>query len=724
MCRRRLVRALVLAVLALPATAAAERVASRSLTDAAALPRVRFTINESWRFAPGAHEGAESPAFDDGGWARVSLPHTWNREDAFDETPGYRRGIGWYRRELTVDPALRGRRIFLRFEGANQVADVWVNGRPAGSHAGGYTAFVFDVTELVTWDAPNLIAVRVDNSHDPDIPPLNADFTFYGGIYRDVWLIATDPVHVTLTDHASSGVYLQTPEVSRERATVRAFGTVRNDSGAEVAMRVVNRVLDHDGREVAAGRSELRAPAAGEARFDMILPAVTAPRLWSPDAPNLYRVRTEVFRDETLVDVVENPLGFRWFRADPERGFFLNGAPLKLAGTNRHQDRAGYGNALADDLHRRDVEIVEENGFNFLRLAHYPQDPAVLEAADRLGLVVWEEIPIVNLVSMTDAFAANAERMLVEMIRQHYNHPSIVFWGYMNEVMLTKPDPIPEGYYEHLLELTERLEARVHAEDPGRLTVMALSRDEVPPKDHGLGAVTDVLGFNLYFGWYYEELEALGRFLDAFHAAYPSRPLIVSEYGAGSDERVHAAAPRAFDFSSEYAQIFHRESFRQIEARAWLAGSAVWNQFDFGSEFRNDTKPALNQKGLWFFDRTPKDTAFYYRASLAGDTVLHVAREWSVRAGSRPEQRLQKVWAYTNLEEVILFVNGVTTGPLPIRNRTVEADVLLSPGANEIRASGRRGEVWYTDATTIHYEERPAAGVVVAVNLGASVSYI
>jgi beta-galactosidase len=690
------------------------------LVVAIALPlsaqRTRVTINDDWRFAPGAIEGAERVEFDDGKWDRVHLPHTWNAGDAFDKTRPYRRGIGWYRRPLVLGPEQRDKRLFLYFEGANQVADVYVNGKLAGTHSGGYTAFVFDITDYVTLDRRNVVAVRVDNSHNPDIPPLNADFTFYGGIYRDVWLIATSPIHVTLTDHASPGVFISTPEVSAARAVVRITGTIMNATDRSARLRVMNRILDAAGAEVAVVGSNVRVEAGSSATFDQQT-AVASPRLWSPDSPNVYRVRTEVLDGVELADTTDNPLGFRWFRADPHRGFFLNGLPFPLRGTNRHHDYPGLGNALSDDLHRRDLRLVKENGFNFLRLAHYPQDPAVLREADRLGLVLWEEIPIVNLISTSPRFAENSERMLVEMIRQHFNHPSVVFWGYMNEVLLTRPDPLPAQYYDRVNTLAWQLERRARAEDPDRLTAMALSRDEILD-DKDLGNVSRVLGLNLYFGWYYETFADFGPFLDRIHRERPSRPLIVSEYGAGTDERVHAGQPKALDFSSEYGQIFHTESFPQIEARPYLTGSAVWNQFDFSSASRQDTRFGLNNKGLFFYNRTPKDAVFYYQAALLEKPVLYIAREWTERAGSRPEDRLQPVWVYTNQPEVELFVGGRSAGTRPVENRMARWTVELANGANSIRA--RAGS--FEDRVTIFYTDR-FAGTSFAVNAGGTYSY-
>ena len=480
-------------------------------------------------------------------------------------------------------------------------------------------------------------------------------------------------------------------------------GTVVNQSGRAAHLRIINRVLDADGKLVARRSSD------GE-RFE-VTASVANPHPWSPATPYLYRVRTEVRAGDEMVDVIENPLGFRWFSVDAQNGLTLNGQPLKLFGTNRHQDYAGLGNALSDDLHRRDVRLIKETGFNFLRLAHYPQDPAVLDEADRAGLVIWEEIPIVNLISASAAFAENSERMLVEMIRQHYNHPSIFFWGYMNEVMLRKPNPLPDRYYEILSELARRLDKRAHAEDPTRRTVMALSHDELAD-DKGIGDIPDVLGMNLYFGWYYGKFPDLGEFLDRMHLQRRSRPLMISEYGAGTDERIHALNPKRFDFSSEYGQEFHLASFPQIESRRFVLGSAVWNQFDFGSASRQDSKYGINNKGLFFYDRTPKDSSFYYRAALLTKPVLTIAREWRERAGDRH----QPVWVYTNQPQVELFVNGRSAGSQVVQNRTARWQVELSAGENRIAA--RAGTL--EDATTIIFEDR----TFFAVNAGGEYDYI
>ena len=722
-------RALAAALLA--ASLAASLAPGAGAQAPADAPRLRVTINDGWRFAAGAVEGAERAAFADTAWTRVDLPHTWNAADALEERGRYRRGVGWYRRALALDPALRGRRLFLHFEGANQVADVFVNGHAAGRHVGGYTAFTVDVTDLVRFDAPNAIAVRVDNAHDADIPPLNADFTFYGGIYRDVWLVATDPVHVTLLDHGSPGVYVDTPEISERSARVRVRGTVVNATDARRRVRVTSRVTDDAGREVAVLRADVAVPARGSAPFGATSAPIASPRLWSPESPALHRVTTEVHDGARLADRVESPLGFRWFSVDADRGLLLNGRRIPLHGTNRHQDRLGFGNALPDWAHREDVEHVKRTGFDFLRLAHYPQDPAVLEATDRAGLVVWEEIPVVNIISMSDAFADNAERMLVEMIRQHYNHPSVLMWGYMNEVMLVKPNPVPEGYGERVVALARRRERAARREDSTRLTVTAISFDEIDD-DTGLQAIPDILGLNLYFGWYYRTLEGFGAWLDSLHRRHPSRPILISEYGAGSDERIHAREPRAFDFSTTYQQRFHERTFPQLAERPWLAGTAVWSHFDFGSQFRHDSKPNVNQKGLFYMDRTPKDVWFYYRARLVDEPVLHVAaRDRRSRAGSRPRDERQPVKVYTNLDDVELLLGDSSLGRRRPANATAEWVVPLRDGDNRLRARGVRRGAEVVDEVVVRYADRaplfrdPAAAArEIAVNAGSHYEYV
>lgn len=665
-------------------------------------PAQDILLNEDWSFtledaAPPETGGSASTA-----WIDVDLPHTWNAADSRNKERPYHRGSGRYRKSLVIEPRLAGKRLYLYFEGANQVAEVAVNGRPAGRHVGGYSAFAFDVSDLVRIDEENEIEVRLDNRHDEDVPPLNADFTFYGGIYRDVRLLALEEVHFGLDDYAAREVRIVADPVSEARAAVRIDAGIANDARDSREVHVESTIADTAGAVVARGSvsAELAAGTVTPLRLGRF--EVENPALWSPESPQLYRVTCTIRDDSGVLDRVTYPLGLRWLELDAERGFRLNGRPYRLFGSNRHQDYPGLGNALPDALHRRDLEIIKDNGFNFVRLAHYPQDPAVLETADEIGLLVWEEIPIVNLIGLSGEFRDNSTRMLKEMIRQHRHHPSVIFWGYMNEVTLVDPKPMPADYHEEVIELAKHLQATVHEEDPSRPTAMALSRDELgkaPP----LQAVPDVVAFNLYFGWYYEELESLGSFLDDYHARHPDRPMFVSEYGAGSDERIHALEPEPFDFSTEYQQRFHEAAFSQILERPWLVGSAVWAQFDFGSDYRHDTKFGLNQKGLHYYDRSPKDVAWLYKARLDDEPVLHIAAgDWRRRAGSRSADAIMPVDVYSNEPSVELSVNGVSLGSRPVRGAVATWDISFAPGENRLAAHSANRE----DEVTVHYEDR------------------
>jgi len=511
-------------------------------------PRTCFSINEQWRFAY-SNEEIKNSAIPESQWQRINLPHTWNMNDALTDTSAYRRGIGWYKKELTLPGHFKGKRIFLHFEGANQTTEVFVNGKQAGKHIGGYTAFTFDISGLLQFNDDgnrNAIAVKINNRFHKDIPPLSADFTFYGGIYRDVWLMAVDPLHITLDDLGSKGIYISTPQVSAEQASVSIRGKVDIFSEIDRNVVIVNSVYSPSGGEAARAETKLKVKAGKPTEFNSNEITIDNPLLWSPDQPHLYSVKTEIYEAGQLIDKVVSPLGFRFFKMDAEKGFYLNGKPLKLIGTNRHQDYAGYGNALPDRLHIKDLEMIKEAGFNFLRLAHYPQDPLVLEAADRLGLIIWEEIPIVNYVTASDVFRENSKRMMTEMIRQHYNHPSVIFWGYMNEVFLhdangnrNKEMYFPEEYLKWTVQLAQELDDLAHQEDPGRITVMAGHHSHLYDKT-GISAVPDAMGFNLYQGWYSSRFEDFGEFVDAMHKEFPNRKIILSEYGAGSDERLHS----------------------------------------------------------------------------------------------------------------------------------------------------------------------------------------
>ena len=684
----------------------------------------QVNINNGWKFFDGEFPNAESLKLDDDCWFDVNLPHTWNAKELDQKSIEYRRGTGWYRKNLFIKKEYFNKKLFLKFEAANQVAEVYVNGKLAGKHIGGYTAFTFDITDLIQFNKENIIAVKVDNSHNKNIPPLEADFTFYGGIYRDVQLIAVEPIHFSLTDYSSNGIYISTPLVNEGLATVKIKGVVINSKGSPAKVKIINRILDRSNNVILSTVGAQTILSNSKSEFNTGELIIKNPILWSPDNPYLYTVSSEIYLDDKIVDRVLNPLGFRWFTVDGQKGFFLNGKRIKLYGTNRHQDQAKIGNALTNSQHKQDIQIIKDNGFNFLRLAHYPQDETVLQTCDSLGIIVWEEIPVVNKISVSKEFEENSKQMLREMIKQHYNHPSVFFWGYMNEITLIIPSPTPKNYVSEIVTLEKKLESIVKTEDPHRLSVIAQFPREVDTEPE-IGEVTDVVGFNLYNGWYYNNFEDFGKYIDDYHEKHPGRPIIISEYGAGSDERVHTDTPIRFDFSNEYAQLFHESHFKQIKQRDYLTGSAVWNQFDFGAKHRQDTKSGINQKGLYYFDRTPKDISYYYKASLLKEPVVHIALDDYKVWGVTSNLANKRVKIYTNAEEVKLTVhNKVIDGIKPINNIAV-FNVPVEPGKNLIQAEGKFKDQLVIDTVTI-FAVKPmleSAGDSILINVGSHYSY-
>ena len=722
-------------------------------TNAPAPPRIKMSLNDAWRFLPDDRFDAESPNHDDANWQLVDVPHTWNAHDPFDDAPGYRRGPAWYRKRLSLDPHLAGKRLFLYFEGVHQKADVYFNDRLVARHKGGYSAFCVDVTTLARFPragtatsptqskeadlagqaaaaqaATNVIAVRADGSHQDDIPPLSIGFAHYGGIYRDVWLIATDPVHFDLTNHASPGVFVDTPEVSAARATLRVRGTVANDTDSErkVAVRVALR--EPSGESVGEIRvPDVTIPANDKSAFEQRI-EIAQPQLWSPDTPHLYDLIATIEDAGRPLDEYATPVGFRWFKFDPNEGFILNGKRMQLRGASRHQDYAGLGSALPNHIHRSDLQWLKDMGANFIRIAHYPQDPEVLATADRIGLVAWEEIPVVSTISPSQEFTETCKTMLRDMIRQHYNHPCVVMWGTMNETLLNwgrQPNRDPE-FPNHVKRLADELDALVREEDPTRVTTLAMNQGESYDKA-GIGAVPHVAGWNLYSGWYGGAFEHFGQYFDRQREKFPGRILFASEYGAGDDERLHSLKPQRFDHSVEWMLMYHESHIRQINARPWLAGAAIWNQFDFSQPNVGDSIPHMNQKGMLTFDRRPKDVYYLYQANWSKKPMLHIAtRQWLRRGGVAGSEQPVKV--YSNAGDVELSLNGKWLGKkTPDDVKSAVWNVVFQPGDNWVEA--RAGEL--RDVARVHFTGYPAklADPAVpfeelAVNAGGNVSYL
>ncbi|TGY09692.1 glycoside hydrolase family 2 TIM barrel-domain containing protein [Bacteroides muris (ex Afrizal et al. 2022)] len=639
------------------------------------------TINDSWKFRKGECTAALDSTFKDDEWEDIYLPHTWNT-DAYTEKDYYR-GMGWYRRQIILPQDWIGKQVFLKLDAASKATCIYINGKKVGEHTGGYTASTLNITPFLSFNSPNMLVIRVDNAR-MDIPPISGDFTFFGGIYRDAWLIAVPSQHFNLTNHGSDGIFITTPRVSEQQATLSIHGEIRNDAREKAALELVHSIYHPDGTLLQTQKQFIQLKAGETRNFDSNISPILQPLLWTPETPYLYRVETTLFNCKTksVVDQSNHHTGFRWFHFESNKGFFLNGKPYKLRGICRHQDQKPIGVALTDEMHRRDMKLMKEMGANFIRISHYPQDDAIIEMCDKLGMLAWEEIPVIDIVPDTPEYAENCERNLREMIRQHYNHPSIITWGYMNEILLVaqrkhKGDAL-KPVLERTLALARRLENALKQEDPTRISAMAFHGSN-SYNETGLSQITDIVGWNLYQGWYGGDVTGFEKFLAEQHRNYPAHPMIVSEYGAGSDRRLHTLAPRAFDFSIEYQQKYLEHYLPVLEETPYVCGGTHWNFIDFSSALRDESMPRINNKGLVYADRTPKDVYYYYKAAWRSDIpVLHIAsRDWTRRSGVQQEGKpvMLPVKVYSNCPEVELFIDGTSVGKKKTENFTALFEV-------------------------------------------------
>ncbi|SDS08884.1 glycoside hydrolase family 2 TIM barrel-domain containing protein [Gramella sp. MAR_2010_147] len=640
--------------------------------------RVVKTINSGWEFQL---ENSENPE-------TVNIPHTWNAEDAFNDG-AYFRGKGTYKKKLFIPQDYKEKNVFIKFEGANQVTKVFVNNQLAGEHIGGYTGFIFELSDYLKYENENEIRIELDNAHHADIPPLEADFNFYGGIYRDVELIVTGKSHFQLEGESAGNFPIKTPAVSEELAKV-VFDTKVENYHEDLKLQV--EITDPSGNPVSSREHSLKAE---ELSLDF---EIMNPELWSPEEPNLYNLKADLIdsRSGEILDSYTSNFGCRWFKADPEKGFFLNGKPIKLIGANRHQDFENMGNAVPNSIHRKDYQMIKDMGANFIRTAHYPQDPDVYRICDELGLLVWTEIPVINDVTDSKAYHKNSIEMQREQILQLYNHPSIVFWGYMNEIFIRlvftgdMSEADKKAKIATSVELAKKLEAETKKLDTTRLSVMALHENDIY-NTSGIADIPDVIGWNLYFGWYTQGLENLGRFLDNQHKNYPNRPLLISEYGPGSDSRIQTNDPKPWDYSEAYQLKSHVSYLNQIMERDYMLGMAAWNFADFGSSGRQDSRPFINQKGLVNFDREPKDVYYYYKASLTNEDFVYIAgKNFENRIIKKDQPVLIKVFA--NSEKVELTVNDTLRKSSEVIDNIAEFQLNLSENIHQLKATAGNSE--------------------------------
>ena len=556
----------------------------------------------------------------------LDLPHTWNARDGQDGGNDYYRGTCTYETEFSrPEFDAVGQRIYLQFDGVNASAKVILNGQVVMTHDGGYSTFRGDVTDFLQQE--NALKVEVDNSVNDRVYPQKADFTFYGGIYRDVKLITVAASHFDMDYFGGSGLMI-TPKVEGQDAVVKVQ-TWHNAPGAAVEVKL----LDAEGKVVARSMEE-----------NLTIKGV---HLWDGlEDPYLYSCEATLLVDGQPVDQVSSHFGVRTFRVDPKEGFFLNGRSYPLHGVSRHQDRKGLGNALTREHHDEDMALIRELGANTIRLAHYQHDQYFYDLCDRYGMVVWAEIPYIS--EHMPAGRENTISQMKELIVQNYNHPCIVTWGVSNEITISTKDN------KDMLDNHHVLNDLIHQMDPTRPTVLACYA--VCGPFNKVAHITDIVSWNLYLGWYVPGLFLNNLWIDFFHWKYPNRPLGFSEYGCEAMPNLHSSHPHRGDHTEEYQCIYHEYMLKCFEKRPFMWANHVWNMFDFAADARDQGgEPGMNHKGLVTFDRKLKKDSFYlYKAYWAKDPMVHIAGK---RFKFRPE-KYTIVKVYSNCDTVSLYLDG------------------------------------------------------------------
>lgn len=654
-----------------------------------------YTINEAWKFSKQNLADSYKFDFSDKNWEAVSIPHTWNREDAMDETPGFFRGPCWYRRTLLIGEEVKQKQIIIRFGAANQEVELYVNEKLVGKHSGGYTAFTFDITKYIHVGKPNLFAIKVDNSYNENIPPLTADFTFFGGINRPISLSFEAPIHISKEDFASSGVYIETPQVSSKSATVVVKTIIKNTFSEKSTIRIIQKYCSPKGNVLGEIKTKIILNGGETKKITTPSIQIISPELWSPESPKLYKVITTlVDKNNQVIQETENNFGLRWFEFTADKGFFLNGKSIKLMGVSRHEVYEGLGNALPDEMHVRDIHLIKEMGCNFLRIAHYPQDPYILNLCDKLGIITMIEIPIVNAITENEPFLNNSLYMAEEMVKQNFNHPSLLIWVYMNEVMLRAPfkkDPDRHAVYcKEVNRQAKAIEKLIRDLDPNRYTLIPCHGSMSAYKETGLFEIPKIVGLNLYQGWYGGKFSGFDDYLDEFHKEYPNTPLIVTEYGADVDMRLHSFLPERFDYTAEYGNLYHEHYLKSIQQRDFVSAAAIWNLNDFYSESRAAAFAHVNNKGITGLNREKKDTYLLYQSNLLKTPFVAIgSNSWMYRAGveTSPGVCKQSVAIYSNLPKVELTLNATFLGTYIPVNGVVKVAIPFVNGANILKAT-------------------------------------
>ncbi len=622
-----------------------------------------LTLHDNWYFTK--QEQAEVPTALPTDWETVSIPHTWNALDGQDGGNDYHRAPCWYVKALDLPQVPENTCVYVEFEAASAYCEVYVNGKKAASHAGGYSRFRAEISALLT-EKENILAVMVDNKHQDHIYPQMADFTFYGGIYRDVKLVCVPKTHLCMDYYGSEALTAASEIVGDHQARLTLHAYV---SEAEALDQLLFAIHDAEGNLVA----EVSRPAEADTHAELLLSDL---HLWhGVKDPYLYTVKAMLLRHNEVLDEVTVRHGFRSFHVDPQRGFFLNGELTPLRGVSRHQDHLMLGNALTKAQHEEDARLIREVGANTIRLAHYQHSQDFYDLCDEMGFIVWAEIPFISRMNNAPEAHQNCIEQMKELIYQNFNHSSICVWGISNEITIGGNTP-------KLVENLKELNALVKELDPTRLSVMA--QLSALPKEDEQNQITDIVSYNHYFGWYVGTLEDNEQWLDSFHEMHPTRALGISEYGCEGIVTYHEDEPQPGDYSEEYQAMYHEHMAKIIDARPWLWATHIWNMFDFGCDARNEGGVAgRNNKGLVTLDRKVKKDIFYlYQAYWTTAPMVHIC---SKRYAKRHNETID-VKIYTNAPAVSLYVDGVFAGKKDADHVVVFEGIELHDGFTTITA--------------------------------------
>ncbi|WP_316804194.1 glycoside hydrolase family 2 protein [Pedobacter nototheniae] len=652
--------------------------------------RKTLTFNSDWSF-----KKTKDTADHNLNWEKVTLPHTWNATD-MQLSKNFYEGEGIYKKDMVFGNEYQNKRLFLRFEGVGQVAQVYVNDKLVGTHKGSYSAFCVEITYAVVLGKSNKIVVKANNTARKDVIPVNHFlFGIYGGIYRPVSLIVTNQINISTTDYASPGIYISQKNVSNETADLNLLVKVENRSPLAEDIKLKSTVFNKDGKLVLEKTTLEHVTTQGRQNFTQNF-TLSNPTLWDGfNNPYLYKVVTQIIKNNEVIDEVTQPLGIRKFEIVAGKGMLLNNKPYKMYGVARHQDRWQFGNALSNAQHKEDLDIIKEMGTTTIRFAHYQQAEYLYSQCDSMGFVIWAEIPFVN--TSTGEEGENAKQQMNELIKQNFNHPSIYVWGLHNEVYGKTIADYPAVLTRDLDDIAKTL-------DPDRYTVSVSGYGEMT-RPTNLNA--DIQGMNRYYGWYEGKIGDLEKWASGLESKYPDNKVMLTEYGADGNvfqQQEQAELKDTFDYGSPfypetYETKTHEIQWPIIAKHPYIAASYIWNMFDFATPMWNrGSMPARNMKGLVTFDRKLKKDAFYwYKANWSKNPVLYLTE----RRATERKNAITQITVYSNIGTPDVFINGKklpATKPEGVLYRF--ENVNLKKGKNVIKTKANTNGQVYNDEIT------------------------